>query len=111
MVRKFTFWSLFLVALGLFLAGCGSAGPGEELQVTPLGVTVSPEPSQPPSPTPTQLPPQSPIPTPTPLPPQSPIPTPTTLSSESPIPTPAQQSGQLIVLHTNDNWGETLPCG
>jgi hypothetical protein len=111
MVRWFTHWTAILLALSLILGGCGSAGPGEEPAVTLRGLTASPMPSQPPAPTPTPLAPESPIPTSTPLPPQPPTPSPTTLSSESPIPTPAQESGQLIVLHTNDNWGETLPCG
>jgi hypothetical protein len=37
------------------------------------------------------------------------------LAQLSPLPTPsnepAQASLELVVLHTNDNWGETEPCG
>lgn len=31
--------------------------------------------------------------------------------ARSPMPTPTPESLQLVVLHTNDNWGETEPCG
>jgi hypothetical protein len=33
--------------------------------------------------------------------------------AQTPVPThqPMALPGQLVVLHTNDNWGETEPCG
>jgi PBP1b-binding outer membrane lipoprotein LpoB len=32
-------------------------------------------------------------------------------STETPTPTPSPAPAELLVLHTNDNWGETEPCG
>jgi hypothetical protein len=39
--------------------------------------------------------------------------TPTLVPTSVPTATPAatQVPGRLVVLHTNDNWGETEPCG
>ncbi len=37
------------------------------------------------------------------------VPTLTPLPTATPRPTPSP--GQLVVVHTNDNWGETEPCG
>jgi hypothetical protein len=77
---------LILAALlALLLAGCGSAAvPGSEEQVSPLA-TPSVE---------------------TPLPP-------TQVATASPAPTltPTPSPLSLLLLHTNDNWGETEPCG
>jgi len=33
------------------------------------------------------------------------------LSGPTPTPVPVPEPIQLVVLHTNDNWGETEPCG
>jgi hypothetical protein len=35
--------------------------------------------------------------------------TPMPKTTDTPVPTPAPL--RLVVLHTNDNWGETEPCG
>jgi hypothetical protein len=37
----------------------------------------------------------------------------TAAASTSPLPTPGAARGglKLVVLHSNDNWGETEPCG
>lgn len=78
-----------LMVIGLVIMGCGSAltPTGEELadghQVSPL----SPVSQLPPPLVDTEIPPPTSVPTPT----------------IAPL--------QLIVLHTNDNWGETEPCG
>jgi hypothetical protein len=37
----------------------------------------------------------------------TPVPTPTL----APVPTPTAEPVQVVILHTNDNWGETEPCG
>jgi hypothetical protein len=41
------------------------------------------------------------------------VPTPTTAptATTAPVPTAASSALQLVILHTNDNWGETEPCG
>ena len=36
---------------------------------------------------------------------------PTDTPTETPQPTDTPAPLQLVVLHTNDNWGETEPCG
>lgn len=48
----------------------------------------------------------------------SPLSTPTTFVSPLPTPTSTSQSGvgtgepiELVILHSNDTWGYTLPCG
>jgi len=83
-------WLVSLLVLGLFVAGCGE----------PV-VTGEPEPTRQ---TEAQL---------SPLVADSPVPTPTPLPSDTPTPTPRPRPspGQLVLLHTNDNWGETEPCG
>jgi hypothetical protein len=45
--------------------------------------------------------------------PVSPLPAPTALPQATPsaLPTVTPRPISLIVLHTNDNWGETEPCG
>jgi hypothetical protein len=32
-------------------------------------------------------------------------------STSVPTPTPTAEPVQVVILHTNDNWGETEPCG
>lgn len=39
------------------------------------------------------------------------VPTTAPLPTRTPIPIPTRESIELVVLHTNDNWGETEPCG
>jgi hypothetical protein len=39
------------------------------------------------------------------------VPTETPLPTRTPAPSPTRKPIQLVVLHTNDNWGETEPCG
>ncbi len=41
----------------------------------------------------------------------SPLPTPTKQPTATPPPSPTPPALQLVILHTNDNWGETEPCG
>lgn len=90
-------YSLFcLLILGLVLVGCGTATPESDAQ-------VSPEPDAQFSP----LAHVSPLATATPFPTETPVPQPT--FTPTPMVTPAPL--QLVVLHTNDNWGETEPCG
>ena len=83
-------WLVGLLVLGLLLAGCGEpVVTGEPESMLQTEAQLSP------------LVADSPLPTPTPLPSDTPTPTP------RPTPSP----GQLVLLHTNDNWGETEPCG
>lgn len=84
---------LFLI-LGSILAGCDSPTPTAQTDLM-----QSPLVADSPLPTPTAIE----APTATLVPTFTPQPTPTLL------PTPAP--GQIVVLHTNDNWGETEPCG
>lgn len=45
--------------------------------------------------------------------PRSPLPTASAEATTAilPSPSPTRAPVQLVVLHTNDNWGETEPCG
>jgi len=91
-----------LLALSVVIMGCGTTTPEARPSAVALS-QVSPLPTLESEPTPT--------------------PTPAALSQVSPLPTPASElaptltpastlaSIQLVVLHTNDNWGETEPCG
>jgi hypothetical protein len=127
--HRLTLFVLSLLVVGLLLSGCGSASPAAEQTATPLPQVTEQEPAAPTSVPPT-LPPAaspasttetSPLPTPTALPAvaptsgpdSSPLPTPTAEASTNPA--SASQAGpslmSLTVLHTNDNWGETEPCG
>lgn len=89
---------LSLLVFSLLLVGCGTATPeprgqapaASDAQVSPLvHVSVLPTPTA------------------------APVHTPAALSApaDTPAPMPAQRASQLVVLHTNDNWGETEPCG
>jgi hypothetical protein len=88
-------WIAGLLILGLILAGCGAATPEAGQPTSTLAQSALPSPAAssevtvPPTAAPTSTP--------------APTPTPAT------APTPG--SVQLAVLHTNDNWGETEPCG
>lgn len=41
----------------------------------------------------------------------SPVPASTPVPTQPPTPEPTRAPLQLVILHTNDNWGETEPCG
>ena len=81
------YWIAGLLILSLLLAGCETATPGAEPPISTLAQSVL----------------QSPLPSPTAAPTSTPEPPPTSEPTPAPI--------QLTVLHTNDNWGETEPCG
>jgi hypothetical protein len=83
----------FLVAC-LALAGCGT-GSFATRQVSVLPVQTSP------------LPTATALPMPTALPTHPPTSAPSPTSTPTPLPPPAQ----ILFLSTNDNWGETEPCG
>jgi hypothetical protein len=87
MSRRLTQLWLLLVA-GLLLAGCGGTVPATSPENTP-------DASEPASQT-AMVSPVSPL---------SPLAVPSDVPAEVPGSTP------LVVLHTNDNWGETEPCG
>ena len=83
-------WLVGLFALGLFVAGCGEpVVTGEPEPARQMEAQLSPLIADSPGPTPTLVPSGTPTPTP------------------RPMPSP----GQVVLLHTNDNWGETEPCG
>jgi len=81
------YWIAGLLVLSLILAGCESATPGTSQPPSTLAQSVL----------------QSPLAPPTAVPTSTPEPAPTLIPTPAPI--------QLAVLHTNDNWGETEPCG
>ena len=84
-----TRWRVFLVLLLVALvSGCGTPAPEASPQVTSLVM-------------------DSPLSTPTSAPTATSVPTATPTTTPAPAPSPMQ----LVVLHTNDNWGETEPCG
>jgi hypothetical protein len=74
----------FVALMGLALFGCS-------------GIMSTPTPT--PTPTPTSTPTKTP----------TPIPTPT--YTPTPTPTPTPRPIELTVLHTNDTWGYSGPCG
>lgn len=69
------------LTVGVFLAACSST-------YQPTGVLSTPAPSQTPA-----------------------IPTRTPTSVPTATQTPAPFPVELVILHTNDNWGATEPCG
>jgi hypothetical protein len=83
-------WLGSLLALSLLAAACGTVTPEAGMQTSPLAA-ASPLPGTAAAPTasPTA------------------VPTATAIPTATPLPAPAW----LVVLHTNDNWGETEPCG
>jgi hypothetical protein len=93
---------LCLLFLSVAVAGCATAtvAPTDEAQHSPLAYD-SPLPTTAPLSTVTAQPTVEPLPT------ASPAPSPTATPTLRPAPNP----GQLVLLHTNDNWGETEPCG
>jgi hypothetical protein len=72
-----------LLVLGTFVVSCGTVTPDAGLQSS-------------------LLPTKTPLPT---------LPTKTPPPTRTPTPIPTREPVQLVVLHTNDNWGETEPCG
>jgi hypothetical protein len=90
-LTRLGFWILLLLGLVLLSVSCGSASPGAE----PQPLILTPETSSQAF--------DSPLSTATPILAMTPV---SALVSE-PTPTPFR----LVVLHTNDNWGETEPCG
>jgi hypothetical protein len=86
-------WVAGLLLLSLLLAGCESATPGQGLPTSTLAESVLQSPLVPPTAAPTS----------TLKPTSAPEPTPTLALTAAPV--------QLTVLHTNDDWGETEPCG
>jgi hypothetical protein len=93
----YRFFCLLIVGI---LIGCGSATPGPD-------VRVSPEPDAQLSP----LAHVSPLATATAMPTKMPTETPTLQPTFTPTPAVIAEPMQLVVFHTNDNWGETEPCG
>lgn len=85
--NRLKWWIAALLILSLILASCGTSTPGTRLPTSTVVQSVLESPLAPPTATPTSTP----EPTATPLPTAAPV--------------------QLTVLHTNDNWGETEPCG
>ena len=92
-LNRSKWWIAGLLILSLILAGCETATPVGEAPASTMAQSVLQSPLAPPTAAPTSTP----EPTPTPQ------PTPTSAPTAVPI--------QLTVLHTNDNWGETEPCG
>jgi hypothetical protein len=80
------FWVLILAAVSvLLLVGCGAAlAPDGEESVSPLATQGGLQ--------------------------ETPL-LPTTVATARPRPTVTPALLSLLVLHTNDNWGETEPCG
>lgn len=85
---RITLWTAILMVLALIVAACGpTASPSGRMEIgdaltSPLS-PVSPVFVETKAPTPTPV----------------------------PVPTALPEPMQLVVLHTNDNWGETEPCG
>jgi hypothetical protein len=102
-----TSWLLCLFALSLLLASCGSPVPESAPQTT--APESAPQTRAPESEL--QTGPSEPDALISPLTQHSPLPTPVPLPTEEPTPEAAPDSLELVVLHTNDNWGETEPCG
>ena len=90
--------------MALLVAGCGPAAapPLPSATVPAAGETEIPATATIPPATPTRS-----------LPIATVSPAPATDAATSPLPTPgaAREALQLVVLHSNDNWGETEPCG
>lgn len=88
-IRSYLIWGMVIWWTVSLVAGCG----------TPQSSSLLPVPG---------ISPVSPLPTPT-------LfllePTPTSALTPTPKPGPQAEPIRLVVLHTNDNWGETAPCG
>ena len=81
-------WVAILMVLALIVVGCGSSQSTPDVLETGDSL-VSP------------------------LSPISPLALETKAPTPTPVPAPSVDLDplQLVVLHTNDNWGETEPCG
>jgi predicted small lipoprotein YifL len=107
---------IVLLVLSLVIAGCGTATP-EPTPPAMVPSQVSPLPASGVQPTPSAEAPSQVSPLPTPA--VQPTPSAEAPSQVSPLPTPTSELApalgtapfQLVLLHTNDNWGETEPCG
>ena len=86
-------WIAGLLIASLLLAGCETATPGQGLPASTVAQSVLQSPLAPPTAVPALT--------------ATPAPTP----EPTVTPAPAAAPVQLTVLHTNDNWGETEPCG
>jgi hypothetical protein len=89
-----------LMVVSLLAAACGTAPPEADEQssvaiVASLPATSVVPATEPATPMPTD--------TATPLPTDTATPAPTATQPPAPV--------DLVILHTNDNWGETEPCG
>ncbi len=83
---------VLLLILGLFVVGCGTTTPEADLQIPPPAF-------------------DSPLSTATPMPTLPSASTSTLVPTATALPSPTPSPFQLVVIHTNDNWGETEPCG
>jgi hypothetical protein len=103
MTVRSTLSLICLLALCLGVVGCEgqAASPEPDLQESPL-TAFSPLPTATPNSTATPMPTE-----PLPMPTATQVPT---VEPTAPLATPLG-SMELVVLHTNDNWGETEPCG
>lgn len=90
-LRNFTLRFVPLLALGILVLSCSTVTPDAGLSA--LLPSELPPPTLTPPPIPTSPPTLTPLPT-------------LTLT-----PVLARDPIRLVVLHTNDNWGETEPCG
>jgi hypothetical protein len=79
---RFVLYLVLLEAVSLFVVACGTVTPEPDVQASPLSTSTL-------------------------MPMNSPGPTPSLTTTPTVEPTLMQ----LLVLHTNDNWGETEPCG
>jgi hypothetical protein len=95
LLTRFRLGVVCVLVLSLVSAGCGGVTEEADWQTSPLetGGQTSPLAEASPLPGPTSVP----------------TPIPTLIPTATPQPTPV--SSRLVVLHTNDNWGETEPCG
>lgn len=100
MPDRLPFWRLIglIVFLVLGITGCAARTPGAETLTSPLAQTVAQSVLPSPVIAPTTLPAAA---TPSATPTAKPSPTPTVVLADIP----------LVILHTNDTWGETEPCG
>ena len=86
-LNRSKWWIAGLLILSLIVAGCENTTPGEGLPPSTVAQSVL----------------QSRL--------ASPTAAPTSTSEPAPTSAPTPAPVQLTVLHTNDNWGETEPCG
>jgi hypothetical protein len=89
LLTRFRLGIVCVLVLGLVVAACGRATEEADWQTSPLEAGAQTSPLQGPTSIPTPIS--------------------TLISTATPQPTPIPS--RLVVLHTNDNWGETEPCG